>query len=176
VWAEFSVREVVAMGRYALPADPAAIEDALRDAQLLDRADEPFALLSAGQQQRAAIARVLAQVRGKSGAPPGATRCVLADEPIAAMDPAHSLWAMTILRALASTGLTIVVVLHDFTLAARFADTALVLDDAGQVAASGPVAESLDPAVLSRVFHTQFHRLSADGHSALLPLGATDTI
>lgn len=165
-WLPFSVRGVVAMGRYALPHDPAAIDAALRDAQILDLADEPLGALSVGQQQRVALARALAQARGRlpAGSPP-ASRALLADEPVSAMDPAHARGAMALLRDLARAGLAVVVVLHDFTLAAREADDALLLDAEGRAAAAGPAADVLTPDTLAPVFGIPFQRLDSPAHA-----------
>ncbi len=171
LWAPFTVREYVALGRHALPANPAAVTGALTRLELADRADDPFAALSAGQQQRAALARVLAQVTGPTRAPGPAAGapCILADEPVSAMDPRHGLQAMGVLAELARLGATVIVVLHDFTLAARFASHATLLDDQGRVAASGPARQVLTPDVLSGVFATPFLRLGADDAPVLVP-------
>ncbi|NNM27275.1 MAG: ABC transporter ATP-binding protein, partial [Phycisphaerales bacterium] len=62
VAAAFTVREVVALGRYALAPAPERIEAALTRLELNDVADTPFPALSAGQQQRVGLARAIAQV------------------------------------------------------------------------------------------------------------------
>ncbi|MBL8757855.1 MAG: ABC transporter ATP-binding protein [Phycisphaerae bacterium] len=168
-WLPFSVRDAVALGRFALPSDSAAVTDALRDAEVLDLASEPLGTLSVGQQQRVALARVLAQVRGRlpagAATAQGASRALLADEPVSAMDPAHARRAMALLRDLARSGLAVVVVLHDFTLAAREADDALLLDSAGRAAAAGPVASVLTPDTLAPVFGIPFQRLDSPAHA-----------
>jgi iron complex transport system ATP-binding protein len=170
----FTVREVVRMGRFAAGtgwrADERAAGAALRRVGLLDRADEPFGVLSAGQQQRAMLARALAQLdTRRPAAAPG--RMLLADEPAAAMDPRHAIETLGLFRELASGGVGVGVVLHDLTLAARFADRAVVLDGSGRVAADGPVGAALDPAVLEGVFGVRFDRLQGSMPSsvALIP-------
>ncbi|MEM1424606.1 MAG: ABC transporter ATP-binding protein, partial [Planctomycetota bacterium] len=67
VWAGFDVRTIVAMGRHALPSDESAIDRALDAVGLGDRAHEAYRSLSVGQQQRATIARALAQLDGGRG-------------------------------------------------------------------------------------------------------------
>jgi iron complex transport system ATP-binding protein len=86
------------------------------------------------------------------------------------MDPRHALQTMSILRGLAGSGLTVAVVLHDLSLALRFCDRAAVLDSAGRLAAVGPAADTLTPAILDPVFAVRFTALTADaGPAALLP-------
>jgi iron complex transport system ATP-binding protein len=156
----FTVRQVVRLGLFASGrADGGAADAALRAVDLAGRADEPFGVLSVGQQQRATLARVLAQLHGRPGP------IILADEPVSAMDPRHALETMTLLRSIAAAGGSVLVVLHDLTLALRWSDTALVLDSDGRLIADGPSAESLDPAVLEGVFGVRFERLGA----ALIP-------
>lgn len=175
----FTVAQVVRLGRYARRADDSAIGAAMRTMELTDLSDEPFGTLSAGQQQRVTLARALAQLAGSDPAP--ARQAILADEPCAAMDPRHALHAMSVLRAQARRGMTVVIVLHDFSAALRFADHALVLDGRGRLAAHGPVAEALTAPMLRGVFGVEFDWLGApngDGRSwALVPRApAADTI
>src|SRR5690606_22127620 len=115
----------------------------------------------AGQQQRVILARALAQLAG--GDEPPARQVILADEPTSAMDPRHELHALGVLREQARRGRAVVVVLHDFTAAARFADRALVLDDSGRVAAVGPVERTLRAGVLSGVFGVPFREIFEGG-------------
>ena len=176
----FSVADVVALGcgpRAPGPAARAAAKLALDALDLADRADEPFAELSHGQQQRAVLARAFAQLdtarasRAAADAPPPA---LLADEPTSGMDPRHAAEAMIHLRTQASHGSVIVVVLHDLTAALRGADRVLLLDSRGRVAASGPADGALSPETLSRVYQIDFARVTdpASGLSALVPAGA----
>lgn len=164
----FSVREVVRLGLYAAHSGGdgmASVDAALERVGLRDRADDPFGALSAGQQQRATIARVLAQLEASSG-----PRALLADEPVAALDPRHAVETMALLRGLARDGLAVVVVLHDLMLAARWADAAVLLSADGRVAAAGPPAEVLGPGTLPSVFGVEFERLtSGAGEPVLVP-------
>ncbi|MGD9690749.1 MAG: ABC transporter ATP-binding protein [Phycisphaerales bacterium] len=182
VSADFSVAQVASLGLLGTP-DQGQVHAALREQDLADRAGEPFASLSAGQQQRASLARIRVQC---SLAPPAtapgergsATRCVLADEPASAMDPAHALDAMEFLRSLAHPapdqaalpGRAVIVVLHDFSLARRFADRAVILDGHGTLAAAGPASDSLVPQVLEPVFQTRFAAIGSNGLTVLAPL------
>jgi len=165
----FSVRQVVRFSRHATGADEGAVDRALATMRIEDRAAEAFANLSVGQQQRVALARSLAQIDGPADAMP--SRVLLADEPVSAMDPAHALHAMTTLRSVARRGAAVVVVLHDLTMARRFADDALVLDTAGRIAAHGAASSTLTAARLSDVYGVGF--VEAEGGAggvAILPV------
>ena len=75
---------------------------------------------------------------------------LLADEPVAALDPLHQLRAMALLRAAARKGAGVVAVLHDLTLATRFCDRLIVLAE-GRVVADGPPS-ALTDAVLAEAY------------------------
>lgn len=164
-----SVRQVVELGRYALGRSAAACARAIEAVELQDRADEPFRVLSAGLQQRATLARALAQLDPSDGAP-GSGRVLLADEPCAAMDPKHTVSTMALFRRLAQAGVAVVLVLHDLTTALRHADDALLLSGRGLVTAAGPVERVLTPEHLEEVFETGFARIDGPGGAAIVPL------
>jgi len=166
----YTVEQVVGFGRYAAGesashADP-FIAEALQAVGLADRAHESFLELSVGQQQRAVLARALAQL-----APDMTGKVLLADEPVSAMDPRHAQQALDLIRARTRSGLAAVVVLHDLTLARRYADRGLVLDEQGRVAASGTASETLNPEVLGEVFGMPFVEVMVEGGPAILPSG-----
>jgi polar amino acid transport system ATP-binding protein len=100
---------------------------------LADKADEYPRRLSGGQQQRVAIARALA-LRPK---------LVLFDEPTSALDPELVGEVLDVMRDLARTGTTMVVVTHEIGFAREAADTVVFLD-AGRVVEQGPPAQVLD--------------------------------
>ncbi|MBV1835577.1 ATP-binding cassette domain-containing protein, partial [Novacetimonas pomaceti] len=79
----------------------------------------PASHLSGGERARMNLARALATD----------TPVILADEPIAALDPAHALSMMHLFRQQAGQGKGIVVVLHDLVLATRFCDELVLMDD-----------------------------------------------
>jgi ABC-type cobalamin/Fe3+-siderophores transport system ATPase subunit len=117
VEAAFPVRHMVALGRLGpglfasglSDADRRAAAAALARLGIADLADRPFDRLSTGQRQLVLIARTLAQ----QGA------LVLADEPTAALDPAHAARVAAALDALAAEGAVVVIATHDLGLAAR---------------------------------------------------------
>jgi len=116
--------------------------------------------LSGGERARVLLARVLA----------GEPRWLLADEPLASLDPAHQLDALAMFRAVADRGTGIVLVLHDLTQAARIADDVVLLKD-GAVLAAGPRATVLTPANLERAFAIRVAAVEADGTPLLVPTG-----
>jgi len=164
----FSVRQAVGLGCFATGSADGTVRAALTQMDVLDLADEPFALLSVGQQQRVALARALAQLR--AGAVPGA---LLADEPTSAMDPAHVVHAMETLTRVAGQDHAVGVVLHDLGLAARYAHRVLVLDATGRVAGAGSADQTLVPERLEPVFGIAFERVRRDGRDiAIVPVGS----
>ncbi len=135
-WA-LSARCVVGLGR--LPhrplgagesaADRAAIDAALAAMDVAHLAHRPVLELSGGERARVLVARALAQE----------PRALLADEPAAGLDPAHQLSLFRHLAALAASGRTVVVALHDLSLAARFCHS-VVLVHQGRAVAAGAAA------------------------------------
>jgi iron complex transport system ATP-binding protein len=166
----YTVRQYIGLGRYSSGSndDAAAVDRALERTDLQARADEPLPELSAGQQQRAALARALAQLDLRS--PPAGARALLADEPVAAMDPLHALQTMRLLHEQADGGLAVGVVLHDLSLALRWCDRAIALDSAGKLAGAGAAGEILNPDLLERLYGVRFARLQTpEGLAALIP-------
>jgi iron complex transport system ATP-binding protein len=169
VSAAFRVREVVALGRYALPPSPAMVESAMRRLDLLDLAERPYPDLSVGQQQRVMVARALAQL-----APDGH---LVMDEPIASLDLRHVVDCFALWRQLAQAGATILMTMHDLSLAAAIADHVWLLAD-GRLVAAGPPADVLALDRLRTVFGVEFawHAGSA-GRKWLIPrIEATPTM
>lgn len=115
--------------------------DVLDRLGILDLAMEGIGRLSGGQRQLASLAQAIAR----------APHLLLLDEPTSALDLRHQLDVMTIVQALAREGRIVVVVLHDLTLAATWADHLVVLDR-GAVAAEGPPERALSPSILSSVY------------------------
>lgn len=147
---EATVWDLVAFGRFpyrgwfgaAGPDDDRHIADALATVNLTALADRPVATLSGGQRQRVWIAMALAQE----------TPYLLLDEPATFLDLAHQLELMALVQDLnRQRGKTVVLVLHDLNLAARYADHMIMLKD-GAIATTGSPAAVMTPAYVRAVF------------------------
>ncbi|MDQ3187356.1 MAG: ABC transporter ATP-binding protein [Pseudomonadota bacterium] len=136
----------------------AAIDAALADTDTLHLRWRIVDTLSGGELARALLARALA-VDGAA---------LLADEPVAELDPYHQLQVMEILRKRADSGQTVIVVLHEITLAARFCDR-LVLLDHGRVVAAGSPAEVLTDENLHTTYRVRAVRGEQSGREFVLP-------
>jgi len=114
--------------------------------------------LSGGQQQRAAISRALVQ----------GAKIILADEPIASLDPESSRRVMALLAELnRELGVTVVVSLHQVDYAFAFCPRTVALR-AGEIVFDGPTRE-LTPARLRDLYGTQTDELFAPAHAPLVP-------
>ncbi|MFG3258215.1 ABC transporter ATP-binding protein [Streptomyces sp. NPDC048172] len=116
--------------------------------------------LSGGQRQRCWLAMVLAQH----------TPIVLLDEPTSALDLGHAVEVLALVREVASSGRTVVMVLHDLASAARYADT-LVAMNSGVVVARGPAREVIAPALVKELYGVDADILSSpsDGSPVVVP-------
>ena len=145
-----TVRELVACGRYPWHGalgrfsdiDRRKVEDALALTHIEPLADRPIETLSGGERQRAWIAMLMAQD----------TESLLLDEPTSALDIAHQIEVLSLVRRLsADRGLSVVIVLHDINMAARFSDRIHALKN-GEVVASGTPADILQTATLRQIY------------------------
>jgi len=115
--------------------------------------DRDATQLSGGEQARVLIARALAQD----------TPLILADEPVAGLDPAHQIATMRTFAGLAAEGRSVLVSLHDLGLAARHCTRLILLAD-GRIAADGPAADVLTPDRMAEVFGIRaYYRATVDG-------------
>jgi len=143
-------RELVALGRYpwhgALgrfgAADRAKVAEAMALTDVEPFADRLVDSLSGGERQRVWLAMLVAQD----------AECLLLDEPIAALDVAHQIEVLSLVRRLAEErGIGVVVVLHDVNMAARFCDEIVALSG-GRMIARGAPAALMTPAGLEAVY------------------------
>jgi iron complex transport system ATP-binding protein len=141
-----SALEVAALGAPDLPAGQALTiaRERLERVGVADLADRGVLDMSGGERARVLLARLLA-----TRAP-----LLVADEPVAGLDPDAQLLTLDLLRAEAAAGAAVVVTLHDLGLAARSCDRVLVLDH-GRVAAEGRPIDALSPSVLAKVFRLE---------------------
>ncbi|MEU7475199.1 ABC transporter ATP-binding protein [Lentzea sp. NPDC042327] len=145
-----TVADLVARGRHPHQSwyrqwssdDAAAVDAALEMTGISDLADRTVDELSGGQRQRAWISMALAQ----------GTDLLLLDEPTTYLDLAHQIDVLDLVQELhASMGRTIVMVLHDLNLAARYADHVVAMRG-GRIVAQGTPAEVLTEEMLLEVF------------------------
>ena len=144
-----SVRDVVGLGRLPWRAfasvesdeDRAICHEAMEVTDIVHLAGRPVTELSGGEQARVLAARAIAQT----------TPVLLADEPVAGLDPAHQMMMMMALRRIAAKDRAVLVSLHDLSLAARWCDRLIVLKQ-GAIVAEGKPADVMDEATLRDVF------------------------
>lgn len=144
-----SVERLVSLGRlpHLAPmsrltaADRDAIERAMARADVLQFRNRLATELSGGERGRVMLARALAVE-----AP-----VLMVDEPLAALDPGHQIDVMELLGREVTAGTTVIVVLHDLTIAARYCHR-LVLIDEGNIVADGAPAAVLTPERLRDIY------------------------
>ncbi len=164
-WA-LTVHELVALGRlphrspFAVlsPLDEAAIQAAMAQTDVAHLAARTIDTLSGGEKARAKFARVLA----------AETDWILADEPLASLDPPHQQDVLRLMRAAADAGKGVLVVLHQLDAAARVADDVLILKQ-GRAVAFGPCAEVLTSTTLEAAFDMAMDVITHQGRVAILP-------
>ncbi|MDQ2583373.1 ABC transporter ATP-binding protein [Saccharothrix yanglingensis] len=166
-----TVADLVARGRHPhqawyrqwSPADEEAVGEALRMTGMADLASRTVDELSGGQRQRAWISMALAQ----------GTDLLLLDEPTTYLDLAHQIDVLDLVQRLhVDFGRTVVMVLHDLNLAARYAERLVAMKDGGIVVAGTP-DEVLTEANLLEVFGLEA-RVVADpvsGTPLVVPVG-----
>ena len=158
-----TARDVVALGRLAHrnADDATAVAAALTATDTAALADRRVGELSGGERARVLLARVLA----------GEPQWLLADEPLASLDPAHQLDLLDRLRAVARGGAGVAVVLHDLAQAARVADDAILMAD-GHIVAAGPAPDILTPDRLGALFGVRM--VTVPGHPICIPVERLD--
>lgn len=160
-----SVEDLVALGRIPWPGSGRSAEDRKAiEAAMTRMGLEPFrhrtALrLSGGEQARALIARALAQE-----AP-----LLIADEPVAGLDPAQQLACLRLFQGLAGEGRGLLVSIHDLGLAARFCSR-LVLLAKGRILADGNPDHVLRDEVIREAFGITTRRIDTPDGPAILPI------
>lgn len=146
-------------------ADQSVVDQALQATDMVEMADTPLEDLSGGQRQRAWISMTLAQE----------TEILLLDEPTTYLDLAHQVDVLELVRRLnREHDRTVVMVLHDISLAARYSDHIVAMKD-GAVVAQGSPADVITPELLQEVFGLAAHVVPepTDGRPHVIPLGHT---
>lgn len=148
---EFSVYDTVMMGRnpyqgrWQAPNDEdhKLVQETLRRTNLDHLQHRMLSQLSGGELQRTLIARAIVQQ----------TPIMLLDEPLANIDIAHKYEIMDILSALQhDTGVTIIVVLHDFSIASQYCDDTVLMSE-GKIIKQGAFKEVITDDSLKDIFH-----------------------
>lgn len=168
VTARLTVRDLVGFGRWPhhkgrpREADRNKIAEAIRIFDLDALADRQLEALSGGQRQRAFVAMAYAQE----------TPWLLLDEPLSALDPRHARDIMDRLHRLSRPGpqqRSVVIVLHDLGVAARYADRIVALKD-GRRVTSGPRVLALTGDMLSDLFGTGLQIERVKGRDLVVPV------
>jgi len=159
-----SVHALVALGRMAhngggelSQEDEHIIASVMEQVDIAHLSERQVLTLSGGEQARALFARVLA----------GVPRWLLADEPLASLDPAHQRAMLDILAHTAKAGTGVITVLHDVNHAMRIANH-VILMRAGCILAQGPRDVVLTAELLEQTYGIEFE-MTPDGRAFLLP-------
>ena len=161
-----TVERLVALGRLPHQSpwqkqsseDSEAIRAAMMKTDVSALASRTVTTLSGGERMRVLLARALATK----------PEMLLADEPVASLDPYHQLQVMTLLQAMAQRGAGVVVVLHDLTLAARFCDR-LVLINEGKILGDGQPDDVLSAENLAVSYRVEVLRGTENGEPFIVP-------
>lgn len=172
---DFTVREVVELGRYPhvrhpSPHEPCIVPEAMQATAVDHLAHRALGTLSGGEKARVHLARALAQVWEPIMFSDGreATRWLLLDEPTAALDLQYQHRMLALARRWADhRGVGVVAVLHDLNLALRYADRCVLLCD-GDVVASGETAAVLSSPTVAEVWGVQATPATAPGSGGVL--------
>lgn len=161
----FTVGQVVSMGRSPwarterYDEDEVAIAEAMVAMDVDQLATRRFTSLSGGEKARVSLARVLAQ----------RTPIVMLDEPTASLDLRHQEDVMRAVRTLAAAGCAVLVVVHDLSLAAAYADRVAIVA-AGTVVAAGPPLDVLTAEQVSSVYGLPVEVSLASGRPVVVPV------
>jgi len=165
-----TARELIALGRYPWHGalgrfgalDRQKVEEAIALTDTGAFADRLVDTLSGGERQRVWIAMLVAQDAA----------CLLLDEPISALDIAHQIEVLTLIRNLCrERGTGVVVVLHDVNMAARFCDDIIALHG-GRMIARGTPGEIVTPETLERIYGIPMDVIRRDhGRHVAVPCG-----
>lgn len=137
--------------------DEEMIENAMVQTDCISLKGRHVTSLSGGERARVLLARVLAT----------AAPYILADEPVASLDPSHQLQVMEILKNLSKNDNGVMVVMHDLSLALRYCDRLILLND-GQIVEQGAPEIVLNDENLADVFGIHAKRWSDNGENYLI--------
>ncbi|EKX56763.1 Ferric hydroxamate ABC transporter, ATP-binding protein FhuC [Rhodobacter sp. AKP1] len=162
-----TLRELVGLGRFPWHGllgrrsakDRIACEEAIELTGTTALADQLVDTLSGGERQRGWIAMLLAQ----------GAEVMLLDEPVSALDIAHQIEVMELLRRLnRQRSLSVIMVLHDLNLAMGWCDEAIALHG-GKLAAHCPIADLHDPDLLTKLYGLEIETITWRGTRLAMP-------
>ena len=167
-----TVSDLVARGRHPHQSwlrqwssdDAAVVERALAMTRVSDLADRPVDSLSGGQRQRVWISMTLAQ----------GTDLLLLDEPTTYLDLAHAIDVLDLVDDLHESGCTVVMVLHDLNLAARYSDNLIVMRE-GSILAQGHPRDVITAELLHEAFGLRAQVIDdpVGNRPLIVPIGRT---
>lgn len=148
-------------GRWGMStADHEAVARAMEATDCANLAERKAMRLSGGEQGRVLLARVLA----------GEPQWLLADEPLASLDPAHQFDVLERLKNYAAAGNGVIVVLHDLTQAARFADDIMIMKE-GAILAAGQRNEVMTADIMAQAYGVEVQIGTSDtGEPLVVPV------
>lgn len=156
---DFTALEVVLMGRSAhnagidSEADKKIALNCLAEVECEHLKDRSFTTLSGGEKQRITLARVLAQIAEVD------KPILLMDEPIANLDPEHQQAAMKSAKRRAAEGATVFLILHDFNIAANYADKIYIINH-GEITYSGSAEEVFQKQIIKENFNVDIELIT----------------
>ncbi len=122
------------------------VQQAIEQAEVGHLENRKVSDLSGGERMRVLLARLFA----------GQPKILLADEPVASLDPYHQVHVMELLAQHAKAGNAVIVVLHDLNLASRFCDQVVLLDH-GEHVATDSIANMHEQGLLEKIYNVSFH-------------------
>ena len=152
---EFTVKDIVTMGRHPYkrrferenPQDQSIVEEALKLTSTLDLKDRFITEISGGEKQRVIIAKALAQN----------SSIILLDEPTSSLDINHQIEVLNLLKNLnKEKKTTVIIVLHDINLAARYSDKIIFLND-GEIISQGSPEEVITEENIKKAYDMEIY-------------------
>ena len=151
----YTVEEVVMLGRTphatGQKVDRAMVDAAIAEVDLGHLRQKLYTQLSGGEKQRTQLARAMTQISSIDEANDDAPRYLFLDEPTSSLDLGHQKQLMQWVQRFAQQGVSIVMVVHDVSLAARYADRLLAMRE-GRVVAFGSAHEVVSESVMKELY------------------------
>lgn len=151
----YTVEEVVLLGRTphatGQKIDKAIVDAAIAEVDLGHLRKKLYTQLSGGEKQRTQLARAMTQISTIDGSHEGTPRYLFLDEPTSSLDLGHQKQLMQWVQRFAQQGVSIVMVVHDVSLAARYADRLLAMRE-GRVVAFGSAHNVVTETVMKELY------------------------